>query len=93
MRKGVTTVPALRAMLLPPSARQQEVGSMTAFIRNQWYVAAYGRELGRELLSGTICGESILFWRTEAGAITEIDMFSCPERVGKAASRLRSSGR
>ncbi len=38
--------------------------------QNQWYVAAYGREIGRELFSRTICDESILFWRTEAGAVT-----------------------
>jgi phenylpropionate dioxygenase-like ring-hydroxylating dioxygenase large terminal subunit len=48
---------------------------MTSIIRNQWYVAAYGREIGRreeggELFSRTVCGESILFWRTEAGAVT-----------------------
>ena len=43
---------------------------MTSIVRNQWYVAAYGREVGRELLSRTICRESILFWRTEAGQVT-----------------------
>src|SRR3954452_4340603 len=43
---------------------------MTSIVQNQWYVAAYGREVGRELFSRTVCGESILFWRTEAGAVT-----------------------
>ena len=43
---------------------------MTSIVRNQWYVAAYGREVGRELFSRTICGESILFWRTEDGEVT-----------------------
>jgi phenylpropionate dioxygenase-like ring-hydroxylating dioxygenase large terminal subunit len=43
---------------------------MTSIVGNQWYVAAYGREVGRELFSRTICGESILFWRTEAGEVT-----------------------
>jgi vanillate O-demethylase monooxygenase subunit len=38
--------------------------------RNQWYVAGYGREVGRELFSRTICGESILLWRTRAGQVT-----------------------
>ena len=46
---------------------------MTSIARNQWYVAAYGREIGRELFSRTICGESILFWRTEAGEVTADD--------------------
>ncbi|RKR92308.1 vanillate O-demethylase monooxygenase subunit [Micromonospora pisi] len=39
------------------------------FVRNQWYVAAYGTEIGRELFSRTVCGESILLWRTEAGTV------------------------
>ena len=43
---------------------------MTSIVRNQWYVAAYGREVGRELFCRTICGEPILFWRTEAGEVT-----------------------
>jgi phenylpropionate dioxygenase-like ring-hydroxylating dioxygenase large terminal subunit len=43
---------------------------VTSIVRDQWYVAAYGREIGRELFSRTVCGESILFWRTEAGQVT-----------------------
>jgi phenylpropionate dioxygenase-like ring-hydroxylating dioxygenase large terminal subunit len=43
---------------------------MTSIVRNQWYVAAYGREVGRELFSRTICEESILFWRTGDGQVT-----------------------
>jgi vanillate O-demethylase monooxygenase subunit len=39
---------------------------MTSFARNQWYVAAYGREIGRELLGRTILNEPIVFYRTEA---------------------------
>ncbi|MBT2489697.1 aromatic ring-hydroxylating dioxygenase subunit alpha [Streptomyces sp. ISL-96] len=40
---------------------------MTAFVRDQWYVAAYGREVGRELLGRTVLGEPILLYRTEDG--------------------------
>lgn len=43
---------------------------MTFIVRNQWYVAAYGPEVGRALFSRTICSESILFWRTQAGEVT-----------------------
>ncbi|GAA2541764.1 aromatic ring-hydroxylating dioxygenase subunit alpha [Pseudonocardia hydrocarbonoxydans] len=39
--------------------------------QNQWYVAAYGREITTgELFGRTVCGESILFWRTGAGEVT-----------------------
>lgn len=40
---------------------------MTAFVRDRWYVAAYGREVGRELLGRTVLSESILLYRTEDG--------------------------
>ncbi|MEW1843822.1 aromatic ring-hydroxylating dioxygenase subunit alpha [Nonomuraea angiospora] len=43
---------------------------MSSIPRDQWYVAAYGREIGQELFTRTICGESILFWRTRAGTVT-----------------------
>lgn len=42
---------------------------MSAFIRNQWYVAAYGSEVGRELLGRTILGEPIVFYRSTQGAV------------------------
>ncbi|NGN62330.1 aromatic ring-hydroxylating dioxygenase subunit alpha [Streptomyces sp. A7024] len=41
---------------------------MPAFARNQWYVAAYGHEVGRELLGRRILGEPIAFYRTEDDA-------------------------
>ncbi len=40
---------------------------MTAFVRNQWYVAAYAHEVGRDLLGRTVLGEPILLYRTEDG--------------------------
>jgi len=43
---------------------------MSMFVQDQWYVAAYGADVGRDLFSRTICGESILFWRTESGVVT-----------------------
>ncbi len=41
----------------------------TTIPRDQWYVAAHAGEIGRELFGRTICGEPILFWRTEAGRV------------------------
>jgi phenylpropionate dioxygenase-like ring-hydroxylating dioxygenase large terminal subunit len=43
---------------------------MSSFVRNQWYVAAYGHEVDREPFSRTVCGEPVLLWRTEDGAVT-----------------------
>ncbi|WP_405393625.1 Rieske 2Fe-2S domain-containing protein [Microbispora hainanensis] len=40
---------------------------VTEFARNQWYVAAYGHEVGRKQLGRTILNEPILLYRTEDG--------------------------
>ena len=38
-----------------------------AFVRNQWYVAAWGHELGRSLLARRILGDPLVLYRTERG--------------------------
>jgi vanillate O-demethylase monooxygenase subunit len=42
------------------------------FPRDQWYVAAYGEELTDGLLARTICGEPIVFYRTESGEVAAL---------------------
>jgi vanillate O-demethylase monooxygenase subunit len=49
------------------------------FLRNQWYVAAEARELGRNLLGRWILGEPLVFFRTEAGAPVALED-RCPHR-------------
>lgn len=39
----------------------------TAFARDQWYVAAWSSEVGRELLGRTVLGEPLALYRTQAG--------------------------
>jgi hypothetical protein len=38
---------------------------------NQWYVAAYGSEVGDALFARTICGEPIVFYRAARDFATE----------------------
>ncbi len=63
---------------------------MSGFARNQWYVAAYSREVGRELFGRTICDEPILFWRTESGQVTAMSDRCVHRRfpLSEAPSRL-----
>ncbi len=49
------------------------------FLRNQWYVAAMGKELGRALLPRTLLGEPLVLYRTEAGAPAAMED-RCPHR-------------
>lgn len=41
---------------------------ITNFVRDQWYVAAYGDEIGPDLFARTILGEPLVFFRGEDGA-------------------------
>ena len=63
---------------------------MSTIPRNQWYVAAYGREIGTELFSRTICDEPILFWRTRNGEVTAMSDRCVHRRfpLSRAPSRL-----
>ena len=42
------------------------------FVPDQWYVAAYGREVTREVLGRTVCGEPIALFRTESGDVVAL---------------------
>lgn len=61
---------------------------MTEFARNQWYVAAYGREVGRDLLGRTILNEPIAFYRTEDGEVVALADRCVHRRYPLSASRL-----
>ncbi|MFC9930015.1 Rieske 2Fe-2S domain-containing protein [Streptomyces sp. NPDC127190] len=61
----------------------------TAFARNQWYVAAYGSEIGRELLGRTILGEPLVLYRTEEdGRVVALADRCVHRRYPLSASRL-----
>ena len=49
------------------------------FARDQWYVAAFGSEIGRSPLKRTILGERIVMFRTTAGQPVAL-ADRCPHR-------------
>jgi phenylpropionate dioxygenase-like ring-hydroxylating dioxygenase large terminal subunit len=61
---------------------------MAAFARNQWYVAAYGREVGRELFARTVLGEPIVFYRTESDDVVGLADRCVHRRFPLSESRL-----
>ncbi len=50
------------------------------FIRNEWYVASWSKNLGRTLLARTICDEPILLYRREDGGVAALEDV-CPHRL------------
>jgi phenylpropionate dioxygenase-like ring-hydroxylating dioxygenase large terminal subunit len=65
---------------------------MTTFVRNQWYVAAYGREVTRELLARTVLGEPIVLYRSEAGEVVALSDRCVHRRFPLSASPSRLEG-
>lgn len=45
----------------------------TPLIFDEWYVAAFADEIGRELLPRTLLGKRIVFYRTQAGEAVALD--------------------
>ena len=62
--------------------------TMTTFVRNQWYVAAYGHEIGRELFGRTILDEPIVFYRSESGEVVGLADRCVHRRFPLSESRL-----
>jgi phenylpropionate dioxygenase-like ring-hydroxylating dioxygenase large terminal subunit len=58
------------------------------FARNQWYVAAYGSEVGRDLLARTVLGEPLVLYRTEAGRAVALADRCVHRRYPLSESRL-----
>ena len=49
------------------------------FLRNAWYVAAWGREISRELTTATILGDDIVMYRRGNGSPVALED-ACPHR-------------
>ncbi|GAB3804931.1 Rieske 2Fe-2S domain-containing protein [Micromonospora zhanjiangensis] len=59
-----------------------------AFARDQWYVAAYDSEVGRDLLARTVLGEPLVLYRTGAGEAVALADRCVHRRYPLSESRL-----
>ena len=66
------------------------------FLKNSWYVAAWDREVGRELLARTFLGEPVVLFRTEKGAAVALEDRCChrhlPLSMGKIEGDMLRCG-
>jgi len=58
------------------------------FARNQWYVIGWSRDIGADLYSRMVCGESILVFRKEEGTLAAM-RDACPHRLLPLSMGLR----
>ena len=54
-------------------AMDQMADRDTPFIRDEWYVVAFGAELGRALLKRTVLGRGLVMFRTDDGRPTALE--------------------
>ena len=58
------------------------------FLKNYWYVGAYGHEVGRALLPRTILNEKIVFYRTEDGTPVALENRCCHRQAPLSHGQL-----
>ena len=51
------------------------------FLRNYWYVAAWGHEVGRQILARTICNEPMILYRAADGKVAAIEDRCCHRQM------------
>ena len=61
------TLPTPRTIAAAQAASSRMAGRDTPFVFDEWYVAAFGEELGWRLTPRRILGKRIVMFRTEAG--------------------------
>jgi phenylpropionate dioxygenase-like ring-hydroxylating dioxygenase large terminal subunit len=60
------------------------------FLRNSWYVAAWDREIGRELLARTFLGEPVVLFRTERGEPVALEDRCCHRHLPLSMGTLKN---
>ncbi len=58
------------------------------FLRNYWYVAAWGSEVGRDFLARTFLNEPVLLYRTESGKAVALEDRCCHRNLPLSMGRL-----
>lgn len=66
-RRDFVTVPSAEILRAARHASSEMADRDTPFLFQEWYVAAFSDEVGRELLARTLLGKRIIFYRTAAG--------------------------
>lgn len=61
------TLPSNTIIASSRRASAQMATRKTPFIFNEWYVAAFTQDVGRELMARTLLGKRVVMFRTEAG--------------------------
>jgi phenylpropionate dioxygenase-like ring-hydroxylating dioxygenase large terminal subunit len=58
------------------------------FLRNSWYVAAWGREVTRQLLSRTLLDEPVVLFRKESGEAVALEDRCCHRQLPLSMGKL-----
>ncbi|WP_291931805.1 aromatic ring-hydroxylating dioxygenase subunit alpha [Limnohabitans sp.] len=73
------TRPHISVIAAAQNAAQRLADRHTPFVMNDWYVAAFGEEIKDQLLSRTLLGRRLVFYRASDGRVVALED-RCPHR-------------
>jgi phenylpropionate dioxygenase-like ring-hydroxylating dioxygenase large terminal subunit len=82
------TLPSNALIRASLTAARSMADRNTPFIFNEWYVAAFGAEVGRRLLKRRLLGRNIVMFRTAGGAAVALDDRCAHRSFPLSAGRL-----
>src|SRR5581483_6495246 len=83
---GTTRVSS--ALSVPARRTSFDRGRRAMFLRNAWYVAAWGREIGRTLTRRILLNEPVVLYRTEDGRAVALEDRCCHRRLPLSDGKL-----
>ena len=86
------SLPSPRTIAAAQAARSHLAGRDTPFIFNEWYVAAFGNEVGRHLLGRVLLGRRVVLYRTEDGAPVALEDRCAHRSFPLSAGALEGDG-
>jgi vanillate O-demethylase monooxygenase subunit len=73
------TLPAASVIAATQAASAKMADRHTPFIFDEWYVAAFGQDVGPQLLAKTLLGQGIVMYRSADGQVVAMED-RCPHR-------------
>lgn len=82
------TMPSPALIRASSAAGSHMADRNTPLIRNEWYVAAFAAELGRQLIRRKLLGRNLVLYRTQSGRVVALDDRCAHRSFPLSAGRL-----
>jgi vanillate O-demethylase monooxygenase subunit len=73
---------------MPEEGQKEPIGPEAGFVENAWYIAAWNREVGRNLLARRICDQPLVLYRLADGTPVALQDLCCHRSLPLSCGRL-----